>query len=1121
MRNKHRLIIDASSIIRACMYAGKDAEFGYKVTHEDKPVWVNSAGWGFENFVTSYKNLLKLTGTTPVQTILVKDGMNSRQLRSAIFPAYKAHRKKPAPEINQEYYDALEGIEDEIVSMGGTVMVQDGMEADDVIAYLCQNLEGKKTVWSRDGDMLALHNDDVDIYLKDTMNPETYESCPADYVLLYKALVGDSSDGLPGAKGFGPKAFINLVLEFGYEGCEAFMDLLEQRRLGELEEDVADFKPLRKVLDNQQTVYASYQCAKFYPQRVNTSRAPLEIRTGMVEQWDPEIYHYSLQEYFGTKTLVTADNFSEVLDWALQVMPHSPFTALDLEASDTDEGEAWAKAIDDSKTNSKSVTVDVYGQVMAGMSLTFGNNTQHTIYCSIDHTDTNNISLEQAKAFIDMVPEDCHIAVHNSNYELPVLNRHYPGFWLPNAVDTADLCSHVNENISQGLKPSAKHYFDYDQETYDEVTCVSGPVGSLGDEWKLVKTYKHIIVPKEMEEYVDEKTGKTRRRTIVKEVSELWETRRKRMNQLTADHVFDYGCDDTIVSAALYNRLFLTMELEGTTESYWGCDYETSYWNAEAFNTGVPVDLKRLKELELEDDKRFDEAWKIVSEFLYEVNWQGCSYVPFEEVTPATIKQAYLTLTGEPLTTMVRKPEKLADELTALGQQELADIVLTDNLEQFNEYMEGHFFGTPDFDVNKKAHLRTLLYDVLKVPVRFRNPPTEKMREAGKFEGSTKADNDALEHAIQLDLKEGSKEAEVLLNIRIMTQVETRRKLYYRPYPLYVHWSDGRIHCNLGKNRTATRRFAPSAPNLNQIAKRGPGKYIRSCFSAPAGYFVCAMDFSGQELRIGAELSRDEMLLSCYIGDNLRDPHSLTGASIAAKDGHAYGDYSLFELIRRDEEHADLDSVKKYRDKGKGVNFSSQYLCRAPKLAKMLVVPESEAQKFLDAKNEVYWGLAQWQQDTIEEAHAQGYVTTLMGARRHLHHKLTDPDQWARQEAERQAVNYRIQGSGAEMTKRAINSAAPLLKFYGAQFWMPVHDEAVFLIPFEAAIPCLQAIHACMIQPYGNMTVPLESEITIGPNFGDLTVVGTTPDAEAILTTIENVFGQEMATLAANSVKAA
>ena len=316
---KRRLIIDASSILRACHYAGKDMEFGYQVDFYNEKrekvekVWVNPAEWGFDNFVVSYKKLLQELGLQPYQTIFVKDGKDSRAIRRELYPRYKAHRPPIAPELNEEYFRLMDGVADEILAMGGTVVEQDEREADDLIAYLSETLEGKKIIWSRDGDMLALRSENTDVYLKDTMNPEMYKDCPAEYVLLYKALVGDSSDGLPGAKGFGPAKFTAMVLLFGFDGCDSFLELLETNRLDELKEDVAEFKPLQKVLDNQVDVYGSYVCAKFYTNRVNTAREPMDIQTGLVQEWDPDVRHYMLKEYFGTKTLITADNFEKEL----------------------------------------------------------------------------------------------------------------------------------------------------------------------------------------------------------------------------------------------------------------------------------------------------------------------------------------------------------------------------------------------------------------------------------------------------------------------------------------------------------------------------------------------------------------------------------------------------------------------------------------------------------------------------------------------------------------------------------------------------------------------------------------------------------------------------------------
>jgi DNA polymerase I-like protein with 3'-5' exonuclease and polymerase domains len=266
------------------------------------------------------------------------------------------------------------------------------------------------------------------------------------------------------------------------------------------------------------------------------------------------------------------------------------------------------------------------------------------------------------------------------------------------------------------------------------------------------------------------------------------------------------------------------------------------------------------------------------------------------------------------------------------------------------------------------------------------------------------------------------------------------------------------------------------------------------------------MDFSGQELRLGAERSQDENLLSCYVGDNTRDPHSLTATGIAEKRAiEGLTTYEEFEAARA----AGNKEAKSVRNKAKTVNFQTQYMGKAPGLARKLICSVQDAEDFIAAKNLVYAGLHRWQQDTITSAHKLGYTTTLLGARRHLHHKLTSPQQYTIYEAERQAVNFEIQGGSGEMTKLSVNGMWLNRTFerYSAQFAFPVHDETVTFVPEdpELLIPCLQEIHKYMVQKYATMEVPLESEISFGDTFGTMVEVGKHPTEDAILKALEKV----------------
>ena len=1077
-----RLIIDTSSILRACAYAGTDIENGYKVKFEGKDVAVNSAEYAYNNFLVSYASVLQQHGFTPRQTVLVLDGMDSRSLRRAIHPDYKGNRPKRAPEINEEFNQALEGVIDELTGLGALCVHQDLMEADDVIAYLSLNLEGRKMVWSRDGDMLGLQKDDVDILLDSNLNPDVYKSCPAEYVTLYKSLVGDTSDNIKGCKGFGEKAFVKLMINRATE----LDDLIEEIKAKELHNlDLDEYPDLKLLVANADMVYTSWACAQFYPERVNTNWNPLEVRAQVVSVRDE--WHHTLSRFAPTKQLITDP---AKLSGLIQMLKKTPEVALDIEASTPDESDTWIANIMANKTDKKRAPFDTMGFELTGMSLTFGNNMQHTVYLPVDHAGGPNLTGEQVCNVVEELPEDVDVLIHNTAFELPALYNEWGG-WVQGAVDTVIMKSYVDENTSGGLKPSVKQYFGYKQQTFDEVTMMRGPIGTLPEGGKPVKK----ATKKQLEE------GKRQA------VPEGHEELQYKMNQLTAAQVFDYGCDDTICTAALGNRLRFTMELEHTWGVFREVELPAQYWVAEAFVKGIDIDWVRLAELEAEDAKAYVKPAKILDDYLRKIQWRGCNYIPFE-LTNEGVRLAFGIFMPElePLKTSAKTEKGLIAACRKAGAVGLADQLAAGNLGEIDESARLEFVSKPDFDIGKAEHKRELFYETMGLPIRFRTRVTDGQRAKGQKDGTPQTDTFAVDHFLKLDLDPTSEEHKVLSALRTMDQINTRQSLYYTPYPLLRHWKTGKIHPSLGQSKAATRRFTPNNPNVNQLPKKGEGKKVREIVRAPKGQLVCAMDFKGQELRLAAERSQDENLLSCYVGDNLKDPHSLTATGIAVK--RELLGLTVYEQFERARSKGDK-VAKATRDTAKTVNFSTQYLCMPPKLAKTLVCSVEDAADFIEAKNEVYFGLHAWQLATIEKSHEIGYTSTLMGARRHLHHKLSDNRKFVALEAERQGVNYEIQGSGGEQTKLSINDMwmAEIFERPSTSFIMPVHDEAVFLVPEdpELLIPCLKELHGFMVQKYSTMEVPAESDISIGDTFGTLIEVGDTPTDEAILEALNKV----------------
>jgi DNA polymerase I-like protein with 3'-5' exonuclease and polymerase domains/5'-3' exonuclease len=1025
--NTNRILIDASSVIRACCYAGKDEEFGKSVKLDDgKTEFVNSGYYGSELFLHSYAGVIKLYGYKPYQTVLVLDGFDANRLRKNMYAGYKAGRKKLSPERYESFKVAIKRTSDTLLSLGAMVVQQDMTEADDIIAYLCGTLKGKKLVWSRDADMLALQKEgEVDVLLNETFNPQLSPACDNKQIPIYKALVGDTSDCLPGAKGFGKKAFEDMVLKYGDEGLAEMQEMLESETLNLLDPD--DFKPFKHILADPEGVYNSYRCAKFYPQYVNLAYTPMRIEAGIVQKLSDDT-HPRLTEYAGRVVLSSTKQDLEVLKSQIK---RSPFIALDLETTTPPESREWVAAIRETKKESgkKSNIIDVFGSTITGVGITCGDNLQITYYTPIDHKECHNFSLDDLADVIDAIPDGIPVAVHNSSFELPVLYNNLGG-WLSCAVDTQIMKSYVDENTKLGLKACAQQYFNYTQTSYEGVT-----------------------------------QGRT-------------------MDELTAAEVLDYGADDTIVTAALYNRLKFTLELENTLPVFEACELLTQYWASEAFVNGFPPNLACLKGLEAKDQQEFLRLEEELFDYLRSINWPGCKFVPLEDA--ALGKEAFLRLTGEPLKCRARLVEKVAEAIREQGQPELADLYEAQDIDSINKTLEACFEPSPEFDVEKTKHIKTLVYDTWKLPIRFRTIPTKIMRSKGITQGNPQVDNPAIAHMLALDLDPAMVEHRALNVIKEMKAINTRQGLYYTPYPTLTHWKDGRIHPNLGQSLAVTRRFTPSQPNVNQLPKKEEGLAVRGVVQAPEGWFVCAMDWSGQELRLAADASQDENMLSCYIGEHLRDPHSLVGASIAKGQGSEFGDYEKFVANLKNPE------VLAFRITAKGVNFSSQYLCRAPKLAKLLVTDNASAQTYLEAKDATYPGLAVWQQRVIDQARELGYAVTRLGARRHLQDSIRSSDKYKAAEAERRAVNFEIQGSAAEMIKLAVNEMVRTGYFHGggAQIIFPVHDELVSFISKEAIHEALPVLHGCMTKKYADMTVPLESDIALGHDFGSLVSVG-------------------------------
>lgn len=1157
-----RLLIDGNSLLNAALLGGKDEENGRTIEVEGKKVQVNSAQYGVDKFMDSILAALEEFDAAPRQIVLVWDGANSKARRIAFLANYKAGRSK-APEVSEQLNIARDICTQTLLDLGAHVVSQPGMEADDVLGYLCKTLRNERNVVvTSDGDLTVLHDENTDVWRLGKLNENPYGRFPHKYITLYKALVGDTSDKIPGAKGFGDGAWVDLVRVFGFDGLELMEELIVKGELDKLREDVPALKSLQKIIDAKDMVATSWRVASLHIEDVNTMRKPLVIRAGMVKQWgETDNQAYVLRPYYGTKTLVTADNYDAVRARFARAVGASPFVALDIETSSSEASDMWLEALMRAVESDRE-RIDVLGHELTGMSLTFGANTQHTIYMSVDHADTNNITVDQCREMVELIPhQKMHTVIQNRQFEFSVLYLTWGDKWqdngwggfIPNAIDTKVGASYCDENLKKGLKQRSAHHLGYVQTSYEQVTTKSGPVGSLTG-GKVKTLFKQEIKPAVFEdqpEQVDEETGAVYpggARMVTPAVVEDWETREYKMRELPATHVLDYGCDDTICTAALHTHYKFVMDLENTWSVYLDVETLPEYLTSLAFVQGIKISIPKLKELERKDDASFEAAWKVLRDYLMTKGWEGTRCPLYTEMTPAAVKEAVSILLDGEFTTRRRKLNAMAEDIRAQFPDNhradlLAIITEQEDLAALNEMVKRNFTGEPKINFGSPKQIQDLFYRVVGMKPRILNKLTDnqrndpvmaaafkKIRSAKKagmdpFEGDwltpdeynaviskASTDDTAVDSALAMD-NLGEPEKEVLKAYKVIKQVQTRRNLFYRTYKAIPHWRDGNVHPSLNQAEAATRRYSSSGPNIQQLPSKGEGAHFREvllphCKDA----VVISMDFSGQELRLGAELSGDENMTSCYVGDKLRDMHSLTAVAAAVQMWGKEVTYDEFQAMRKSKDPTVAEKAYALRASAKTVNFASQYGAMAAKIAETMMCTEEVAQAFLDAREAAFPGIVKWSEDVQTLAKECGYAQTMLGARRHLRDALLNENSYERSKAERQVGNFWIQGSAAEMTKLAMArvwAAGLVTGKYDARFLCPIHDELVFSVHRDDVVEFVIEAHACMVAPYADMKIPLESEIAIGPNFSSEFVVGTKPDPEAIRRVLNEIFHKQ------------
>jgi DNA polymerase-1 len=358
---------------------------------------------------------------------------------------------------------------------------------------------------------------------------------------------------------------------------------------------------------------------------------------------------------------------------------------------------------------------------------------------------------------------------------------------------------------------------------------------------------------------------------------------------------------------------------------------------------------------------------------------------------------------------------------------------------------EAHELAGGPFNLGSPKQLQALLFEQLELPV---------IRKTPKGQPST-AEDVLVELAHDYDLPR------IIIEYRSVAKLKST---YTDKLPEQVNPTTGRIHTSYHQAVAATGRLSSTDPNLQNIPIRTEaGRRIRKAFVAPEGHVLLAADYSQIELRIMAHLSGDEGLLTAFAED--QDIHRATAAEV-------FG--------------AALDEVTSdQRRSAKAINFGLMYGMSAFGLAKQLDLSRSEAQEYVDLYFERYPGVKRFMDDVRESARERGYVETVFGRRLYLP-EINSRNGQRRQYAERSAINAPMQGTAADIIKRAMLGVHAWLReeTAPARMIMQVHDELVFEVSEDALESVRDRVIDCMANA-AELKVPLKVAAGSGSNWDE------------------------------------
>lgn len=350
------------------------------------------------------------------------------------------------------------------------------------------------------------------------------------------------------------------------------------------------------------------------------------------------------------------------------------------------------------------------------------------------------------------------------------------------------------------------------------------------------------------------------------------------------------------------------------------------------------------------------------------------------------------------------------------------------------------------FNIDSPKQVGEVLFEKLEIPYKWRKT------KSGQY--STNEEK----------LSELSEEYQIAKNILSYRGLTKLKSTYVDALPELINPRTGRIHSSFNQALTTTGRLSSNNPNLQNIPIRTPeGRKIREAF-VPSGpdYILLAADYSQIELRLIAEISKDEAMMEAFLND--QDIHRATAARV----------YNMpYEEVTADQ-----------RRNAKTVNFSIIYGAGSTNLSRQLNINRKEATDLINQYFKQYSGLKKYMDETVEFARKNGYVSTLMKRRRFLR-DINSRNGMMRSQAERMAINTPIQGTAADMIKKAMIDLNEYLQSENLQskIIMQVHDELVLDVLKSEEEKLSPIIEEKMKNALPGLRVPIKVEVGRGENW--------------------------------------